>query len=222
MLAVSLFFYAVVQFSKETKYKLLFLFCGILGVSFHYTAIIPFVFFLVIYRFPMRANLLPCVSAAALVFCSSIISATKLPLYVLEMFSDSKFEIYSKVGDVENGLKILVINLIATSYIYGYYRYKSIKDGNYLKLFVFGVVLLNLFSDFSVVTRVSYYFIPFGLVLFCNLTDRMAVSQRFVFRSLYVALYGASTILAFLKLESLQVSGSDYPSLLNYNSIFSK
>lgn len=221
MLAVSLFFYAVMEFGNN-KSKLLFLFCGILGASFHYTAIIPFVFFVVIRWFPMKANLLPCVLAVALIYISFIVSFTELPHDILLKFSGSKFEIYSELGDIENRYKIIVISLIASLYLYVYYRSKLVKNEDYLKLFIFGVVLLNLFSNFSVVSRVSYYFIPFGLIIFCNFTDMMKAKKKFVVRFLYIALLSVSTFSAFSKLESLRCGGADYPSLLNYKSVFSK
>jgi hypothetical protein len=218
MLAVSLFLYAVVEYTSN-KSRFLFLFCGILAVSFHYTAIIPFVSFVVFYRFSLKPKLLPCLLAVAVMNFSYLISFTNLPLDLLLMFSDTKFELYSKLVNIENGYKILTINLISMFYLYGYYNYKLLKDQIYLKLFIVGVVLLNLFSNFSEVSRVSYYFIPFGLIIFCNVTDMMVLPKQIVARSLYIALYIASTVLAFSSLELLRLGGADFPSLLNYSSI---
>ena len=138
------------------------------------------------------------------------------------MFSNSKFEVYSKLANIENGYKILIINLLAMFYLYGYYKYKLVEDQIYLKFFIIGVVLFNFFSNFSEVSRVSYYFIPFGLVIFCNITEMMVALKQILARSLYIALYTASTILAFSNLELLRLSGADFPSLLYYNTIIAK
>lgn len=154
--ALTIFGYAAFRLISGRP-KIEYLAWAILATSFHFTAVLPFFIAFIIFLGPRD---LPSRSICMLLLICCLI-ASQLPLVqiVLGMFAGTKFESYAEMNVPQAGLKILASNLLA---IFIIYRSKYFKHSQMLtyffKVWLVGVLLFNVFIEFTPVTRISYYF----------------------------------------------------------------
>lgn len=146
-------------------------------------------------------------------------SILEIPRFILPYFDGGKFEIYIDWKDEESKIKLIIFNMLTL-----FFAGSAKNDGQkevyeiYLKIWLVGIVLLNLFSAFSPIVRITYYFLVFGLPLVAISTSRLSFRLKFIARSAFIFTFSVATVLSFVKLEQLLVEqGGNGISLLNYN-----
>lgn len=212
--AVSIFAYAAFRLISERS-KLEYLAWGALATSFHFTAALPFLVAFLIFLGPER---LPARYTCLLVFFGSLI-ASQLPIAqaVLNAFGGTKFESYAEWEEHQGALKIIASSLLTIFILYHVRYYKrSERLRFFFKIWLVGVVLFNVFLQFTPVTRIAYYFGFFSIPL---LTHAATIHRR---------LAGATSRFALIVFFSVAVATALYKDSLapnplnmsNYKTVF--
>jgi transmembrane protein EpsG len=212
--AVIIFAYAAFRLISG-KSKLEYLAWAMLATSFHYTAAAPFFIAFVIFLGPRG---LPSRSICMLLLTSCLI-ASQLPLAqtVLGIFAGTKFESYAEMNIPQGGLKILASNLLAIFIIYRsrYFEYSQVFT-YFFKVWLVGSLLLNVFIEFSPVTRISYYFGFLSIPLMIHAASVHGGLVRLLSQLALIIFFSAGFIAALYN-DTLAV---DEFNMSNYKTIF--
>ncbi|MBC7751333.1 MAG: EpsG family protein [Candidatus Saccharibacteria bacterium] len=212
--AVVVFGYAAVRLISGGS-RLEFIVWGALAASFHYTATLPFVVAFMIFLAPMG---LPRRSVCIFLLITSLF-ASQLPLAqnILNAFGGTKFDSYAEMKESQNVIKIIASNLLALFVIWRSGFFKDSKSlAYYYKIWLVGVVLFNIFVEFSAVTRVSYYFGFFSIPLMICAVSGYGTLGKLMGRSALIVFFAASFVMALYNDTLVE----DPLNMLNYQSIF--
>jgi hypothetical protein len=167
-LAVAIAFYAF-SYLLAKKYIVYFLLM-FLGISMHYSCIIPFVFFIVISKYEDRIQLK---YLGLLIFISFVFSQIGV-IGILSMFlkgSHYYFYVSQKHAVPVPIFKLLVFNVIA-AFVIWYHSVKGFVDTNkkhFLILYILSIIILNLFAESTELTRIYIYFRIFEIVVLADI-----------------------------------------------------
>jgi hypothetical protein len=161
---------------KEKKFKVARILCfGVLSVLFHYSALVYWALFVVLYKAIKHTH-------STATYLVLIVSTLVIPASTLSAILQTvayplvppKYQAYvelltgqDSVSDTAQVLKSLIYVLLAIGFVY-WRASAGNKQGDPvpLNLFVIGVLLLNLSRANPVFSRVAYYFLIQQIVLF--------------------------------------------------------
>lgn len=231
MCAVAIVFYAITVFKRKHMRFRLLIFTGLaaLSAAFHFSAVLFWLMFLPAYRFIRKPHAVftywSLIVGSLLVPTSVLIDAISLvamPILPGKYHGYIQEFLQLETGLTESGqmLKTLIYAAMAVFFIYCW-RPKKGEEPDYvpLNLFVIGVAVLGLTRSFADISRLSYFFLIYQIVLFPAVLER--VRDR-VMRLL--AAYG--TILFYLAqftygLFYYSLETTTYPYLHYQNVLFS-
>lgn len=164
--ALSLFFLGTYYILFENK-SLKFWIYSILAIGFHYSAILPII---IVYFFK---KILFIKYSIFIYIILIILSITFSELNVAEFLitnSFGKFPVYLDYKTEVSMIKQIVLNIFFIFLAFLTLK-KSDSMNNYmfLNLIFIGILILNIFSNYQAVTRLSYYFLIFQIILIPNI-----------------------------------------------------
>ena len=215
--AMSIVFYAF-QFLITKRYFIYFVLMFI-GIAIHYTAIFPFLVFLVVYKF---ADKIRSVHLLVLLFSSLVLSNIHWNTFFTRFFENTHYiEYFSKNLNPVNGLKIISLNILAAFILlYSRKMKETYPLQKYFIVFcVFSIIVTNLFATNNQLNRFSHYFTLFEIIVFADLIF-LETKKRRLGLLIGFYLYGVSLFLYSIKADyNLNLQNTKY---IPYNSVFYK
>lgn len=177
--SVSICFYAFYYLINK-KY-MIFALLMLIGVAIHNTAIIPFFVFVFVFKFADRINIRIIV---VMLIVSFFISKLNFFQNFYHLFENTRYSYYFSQDRVPvNIYKIIVLNLVAFFVLFHFE--KMINKYPYQKYIMFlyfvSVVFLNLFSTLDEITRITYYFRTFEIIVISDLIFLYNNKKRILF-----------------------------------------
>ena len=216
-LSMALAFYAF-YFLLEKKY-LLYILLMLIGISIHNSCFLPFVLFYLVYKFAdkIKTNYLYILLAV-----SFIVSQTKSIQFLGSFFENTRYAYYfSNVVMPVSLLKLVVLNTLAVFVLFfaakmkEAYRYQKY----FLILFIFSVVITNIFAFRVDLTRLSYYFKMFEIIVIADLIVLKCHKKRNIFFFCFY-LYYFTAFMYSLKIDAEVVKiGTKFTP---YKNVFSR
>ncbi|WP_353167590.1 EpsG family protein [Acinetobacter sp.] len=164
-LAIVIAFYAF-SFLRDKKF-FIYLLLMILAFSFHYTVAIAFVTHLLVWKYAPKVKYN---YYYYLILFSMLFLGFNIGNLVYYFAKGARYEFY-QAGESVSLIKILILNTLALVYVY--LSPKIIEKNKYniyiVALFVMNIVYLNIFSSVIALSRFSYYFKIFEIVLVAEL-----------------------------------------------------
>lgn len=224
-LSVTIAFYAF-TFLLEKKY-LIYVLLMILGISFHYSCLIPFIVFFLVYvysDFVKNQNLY------LLIGISFIISRIGIIYWASLLLKDSHYLYYvSNTFAVKVPfLKLLVLNIMGLLVIK--YFEKNGFQNNYQKklllLYICSIIFLNTFSESTELTRIYIYFRIFEIILVADII-RYAIKNKKTWLIGFMCCFYILPYFRAIKLDSESILKDEfkftpYKTLLFKNILFTK
>lgn len=213
-LALSIFTYAAYRLISR-KSKLEFLAWGALASSFHFTAVLPF---FIAFALFMGSRKLPSRTTCMLLFFVSMITS-QLPIAqtILNAFGGTKYEEYAGWDVHQSAVKILGASLLALFIIFHSRHFgRSQMLTYFFKIWLVGVILFNVFIQFTAVTRISYYFSFFSIPLLINVSSFYKGYARLLIHLLLIMFFSAAFATALY--NDTQVYNP--LNMLDYKTIF--
>jgi len=152
------FFYIIYE-----KRLLKFCLISLVAFLFHYSAILPVLIVLATYYILKKSY---SIIFYSIILCLSIVSYQIHLATFLLGFAFARYAAYLNYIQSVSILKLVVYNIFMLVLILFKNRYIHTKEDNIiLNILFIGVIVLNVFSDFTPVTRLSYYFLIFQIIL---------------------------------------------------------
>lgn len=212
-LAIVIAFYAF-SFLIDKKF-FIYLLLMILAFSFHYTVAIAFVTHLLVWKYAPKVKYN---YYYYLILFSMLFLGFNIGNLVYYFAKGARYEFY-QAGESVSLIKILILNTLALVYVY--LSPKIIKKNKYniyiVALFVMNIVYLNVFSSVIALSRLSYYFKIFEIVLVAELLFIMDKKIR------VLALISLVLLYSFLYIAALKVDMAETRTVNNlvpYKNIF--
>lgn len=187
-----------------------------LGALFHYSCLFVLPFFLIAPLLKNHARTI----AMVMIPLSLVAARLDIVGYVFSgLLGGSKYSAYALFTDAGTSfVKLLVLNISVVPYLL---LYKRLNDRNrtLLVVVVMGLSLFNMFSAIGAVTRVSYYFRIFEIVLLANIVSCFKLRSQTVI-CVCIALYYFIMFYSSLSFDYRQVDY--YPKMTPYQTIFNK
>lgn len=187
-LSVAIAFYAF-SYLLEKKYLIYFLLM-FLGISIHYSCLIPFIFFIIVYLWGSQLK----VKYLYIGLIFSFILSQLGVIYVLSLlFKDSHYLFYvsSKFAVPVPRIKIVVFNVVGAFVIWYYDRngFKDRRQKYFLVLYIIAILILNLFSESRELTRIYIYFRIFEILLIAEIINDALFKRKYVLVSIFVCCF---------------------------------
>lgn len=218
-LSITIAFYAF-TFLLEKKY-FNYIFWMIIGTSFHYSCLVPFVLFFVVYRF---ADFIKTHHLFLLMVFSFIISRIGIIYWISLLLKGSHYLYYfsSKFAVGVPLLKLLVMNSMGFLVI----RYFDKKGFQYdyqkylLILYICSIFFLNIFSESTELTRIYIYFRIFEIILVADIM-RYALSKKRFFLIGFMCCFYLLPYFRSIKLDSESTLKDEF-KFIPYKSLLFK
>ncbi|HEY6142143.1 MAG TPA: EpsG family protein [Flavobacterium sp.] len=184
-LSVAIAFYAF-NCLLEKKYLIYFMLM-FLGISIHYTCLIPFVFFTIVYIWGSQLKIK--YLYAVLIF--SLILSQFGVIHILSiLLKDSHYSYYviDKFSLPVPILKLFVFNVVGAFVIWYYNRngFKDEKQKFFLILYIVSILILNLFYESTELTRIYIYFRIFEILLIADIINDALFKRKYVLVSVFI------------------------------------
>jgi|GEM_PF-1909810 hypothetical protein len=229
--AVSIAFYATsLSNRKDIKLRMpLFLALVALSASFHYSAMLYWAIVLMSYKFITKPHskkiYMSLLIGTLLIPTSAFVGAINLfalPLIPPRYHGTIGMFVQAETNLAESGqlLKTLIYVIVAVCFVYWQSPMQN-KDDDYLPLnqFVLGVVILNLTRSFADISRLSYFFVIYQIILFPMVLGRVKDGIQRVIASYVVVLFYLAQFIWGLFYYSEEAG--NYPFLHYKNAILS-
>ena len=215
--AMSIAFYAFYYLINK-KYLIYFLLMSI-GISIHYSAIIPFFLFIFVYKFADKIRIIHIV---ILLLLSFILSQFYWVGFFLQFFDKTHYSYYfSNAQQQVNPYKVIVLNGLGLFLLFYFEKMKKAYpiQKYFMILCFFSIITTNIFAKANDLNRFSYYFTIFEVVVFADLVFLEFKKKRLMlFMGTY--LYAVSLFLYTIKADyNLNNQNTKY---IPYNCIFYK
>lgn len=179
-LSVTIAFYAF-SFLLDKKYLNYFLLMFV-GVSIHYSCLLPFIFFLIMYKW---GSFIKSHHLYLLMGFTFIMGQVGIIHWLSLLFKDSHYLFYvsNEFAVAVPLLKLLVINIMVFLII-NYYDRHGFQHPNHkylLLVYVCSILFLNLFSESTELTRLYIYFRIFEIILVSEIIYAALKNKRFWF-----------------------------------------
>jgi hypothetical protein len=176
-LAVTIAFYAF-NLLLEKKY-FWFIITMFIGVSFHYTCLIPFVVFLLVFKFGETVNWKYMYVLLGLTFILSRFGV----IYLLSVLLKNSHYLYYVSNDDSYAvplLKLIVFNsfVLGIMLFFNKYGFENQKQKYFLILCVISICILNLFSESIELTRIYVYFRIFEICLVSDIVYKLLKNRQ--------------------------------------------
>jgi hypothetical protein len=209
---MSIAFYAF-QFLITKRYFIYF------AITMHYTAILPFLVFIVVYKF---VDKITNVHLSVFLFLSLVLSNFHWITFFNHFFENTHYIYYfSENLNPVNGLKIISLNILAVFLLFYSRKMKATYPfQKYFMVFcIFSIIVTNLFATDNQLYRFSHYFSLFEIVVFADLIF-LEFKKRRVMLLMGFYLYGVVLFLYTIKADyNLNKQGTKY---IPYSSVFYK
>ncbi|MCC9071716.1 EpsG family protein [Flavobacterium sp. F-65] len=177
-LSVTIAFYAF-TFLLEKKYFIYF-FWMLVGISFHYSCLIPFLIFFIVYKW---GSFITNYHLFILMGVSFVVSRIGIIHWLSLFLEDSHYLFYvsNKFAVAVPLLKLLVINTMGVLVI-SYFEKKGYKNDYQrylLLLYICSILFLNVFSESIELTRIYIYFRIFEIILIADIIWYAVQNKRF-------------------------------------------
>ena len=199
------------------KNKLKYLFYFILSVGFHYTALVPLI---LVFVFKKILSILYSNTIYILFILFSIILSKLNIADIILGAAFGRFAAYLDMTHDVSMLKLIVSNLFFILLILFKNKFiKSPADVFLLNIMFIGVLLINVFASFTPVTRLSYYFLIFQIILVPKLIYSFKSNQlKVIFLSGFIFYY----LLMFTNSLMIDEQTDKYPKITPYQNYFFK
>lgn len=217
-LSVAIAFYAF-GFLLDKKYVSYFLLM-LLGVSIHYSCLIPFIVFIIVYLFEAQIKFKYLYIVLSMSFILSQFGIINL-LSLLFKNSHYSFYVSNTFAVPVPILKLLAFNSVGVFVIcyYGRNGYKYDSQKYFLILYITSIIILNLFSESTELTRLYIYFRIFEILLVAEIIHQSLRKRKYVLMIFICCFY----ILPFFR--ALKIDYENAPKnlkLIPYKSILLK
>ncbi|OMQ09856.1 hypothetical protein BXU01_15855 [[Flexibacter] sp. ATCC 35103] len=186
-LSVTLAFYAF-TFLVDKKY-ITYVFLMIMGISLHYSCLIPFIIFFLIYRYE---DSIKNYHLYILIVISFIISQIGVIYWLSLLLQDSHYLYYVSSEAIPVPLlKLLIMNVMGFLVI-KYFDKEGFQNDyqRYLLLFyVCSIFFLNIFSESRELTRVYIYFRIFEIILVADIIRYSIRNRKFLLIGFILCFY---------------------------------
>ena len=213
--AIAISFYAF-HFLITKKYLFYVVLMGI-GISIHYTAVVPFFVFLLVYKL---ADYIKTIHLIILLVLSLILSQLHWFSVFNPFFVDTHYIYYFHTEQLPiNIFKVLVRNSVAVFLLFYYYRMKTNYPNQkyFIVLSFLSIIIVNIFDKYLGLTRVAHYFTIFQILFFADVLFLEYKRRR---QLLFVCIYGYGLGLFVNALRvdcQTDLKGLNY---IPYNSVF--
>ena len=213
--ALSIFIYAAFKLIKNNAVYQYFVW-GLLAASFHITAILPFLLTFIIYvspKYPISRYLFFILLGVSFLvgFQSSFAQS------ILNMFVYTKFSAYAEWDTQQSAIKIFSTNLLAIYIIYHLKYFRSCKNSLFFfKIWFIGLLIYNIFMNFTPVTRMTYYFTFFSIPLLLSSIAVYSGKFRILSQSILLIFFSMAFIAALYN----DYLATDVLKMSNYKTIF--
>jgi hypothetical protein len=213
--AVAISFYAF-HFLIHKKYLYYVLLMGI-GMSVHYTAVVPFFIFVIVYKI---ADRIKTIHLAILLFLSLILSQLNWFSVIKPFFVNTHYVYYFTTEQLPlNVFKILVRNSVALFLLFYYDRMKAAYPNQkyFIVLSFLSIIIVNIFAKYVGLIRISHYFVIFQIIVFADVIF-LEIRKRRLLLFVGIFSYGFSLFIHSLRVDSqTELNGLNY---IPYNSVF--
>jgi transmembrane protein EpsG len=207
-------FYLIYKQDKAKFYTL-----AIVSTLFHYSAIVPSIIVLIFYKILRKTY-------SFLIYLMIILVSYLLyKLNLAELFlsyASGEYAGYIDTSSPPNLLKSFVLSIFILTLIYFKPNYvKNTGDIISLNMLFLGVITYNIFMNFEYVTRLTYYFLIFQVILIPKLIysfkrNDLKILFLFLFLFYYIAIF-TNALITDAKFE-----GSANTNILLYKNYFLK
>ncbi|WP_280115306.1 EpsG family protein [Flavobacterium fluviatile] len=177
-LSVAIAFYAF-SFLLEKKYWRYFLLM-LLGISIHYSCLIPFVVFMAVFKW---GEIIKIRHLYLLMGISFVISQIGIIHLLSFLFKDSHYLFYvsSKFAVPVPLMKLVVLNLMGLIVLWYYekFGFKFSHQKYLLLIYISSILFLNIFSESTELTRIYIYFRIFEILLVSEIILYALLNKKF-------------------------------------------
>lgn len=165
--SVAISFYAFYYLVKK-KY-IIYLVLMLVAVSIHYSALMPFLVFLFVFKYADKFNER---NIIVMLIVSFLISKINTVQFFYFLFEKTRYAYYFSQERVPvNPCKIILLNLVALFVLFYFRKLKEQYPYHecLLPLYFFSVIFINLFSVFADIARLVLYFRIFEIIIIADL-----------------------------------------------------
>lgn len=188
--SVAICFYAF-YYLMNKKY-LIYLLLMIVGVSIHYSAVLPFLLFLIVFKYADKINVW---YIAIMLIASFLLSKLSFIQIFDFLFENTRYSYYFSQHRVPvNIYKIIVLNIVAFFVLFHFEKMKNRYPYQkyIILLYFFSVIFMNLFSALADMARIAYYFRIFEIIVIADLIFLGAKERRvWLFIGFYIYYFSA-------------------------------
>ncbi len=188
--SVAICFYAF-YYLMNKKY-LIYLLLMIVGVSIHYSAVLPFLLFLIVFKYADKINVW---YIAIMLIASFLLSKLSFIQIFDFLFENTRYSYYFSQHRVPvNIYKIIVLNIVAFFVLLHFEKMKNRYPYQkyIILLYFFSVIFMNLFSALADMARIAYYFRIFEIIVIADLIFLGAKERRaWLFIGFYIYYFSA-------------------------------
>lgn len=210
-IVISFYCFSLLINKKYWPYFILML----LGTSFHYSCIIILPFHFLVWKYAHRLKI---IHYAVVIGISLVIAKLNLTQILSLIFVGMKYESYSE-GEPVSFAKLLVLNsfIIIILFFYKKLLRKQEYNAYFLVFTTLGIILLNCFSSVITLTRISYYFRIFEIVLAAEFIYLFSKKSRIVVLLVFYVYYFSIFYTALVNDSTAPDFG---PKMIPYKNIF--
>lgn len=194
-----------------------FAFLSVLAFLFHYSSVLVIPFILLAPKLRNRVKSMICIGIPLSLILYQI---NFIDIFISAILGGSKFIVYTEYEDGgASFIKLLVLNVSMLFYLF-FYRRMDNFNRSLLALSVMGLLLLNACASVGAITRISYYFKIFEIVVIANV---MSYIQKPINKCCaYVCVFVYFFIMFYSSLYRDYTTVEAYPKMTPYQSIFEK
>lgn len=213
-LAIAIFFYATLSLLYRHD-RIKFVLFSVVAFLFHYSTILPTIIVWVFYR-SMHHKLPVCWYVIVVSACFAI-STFGITEMIVASIPYAQYAIYAEQAiDVSNA-KVIAVNVFFVVVLYVMKASgKNSEDIVLFNLCFVGVIFLNLFSRFEYLTRISYFFLIFQILLVPSAIGRIKKNSL---KLPLISIFSMFYLTILLRGLLFDLSIDIYPKLTPYKSI---
>lgn len=210
---VMLAIYYLVYEKNRLKYLLYF----VLSIGFHYTALVPLA---IVFIFKKILSILYSNTIYILFIIFSLVLSKLNIADIILGAAFGRFAAYLDMTHDVSMLKLIVSNLFFILLVLFKNKFINSKPDVYLfNLMFIGILFINVFANFIPVTRFSYYFLIFQIILVPKLIYSFKSNEmKAIFLSGFIAYYS----LMFTNSLIVDEKTDKYPKMTPYQNYFFK
>lgn len=194
-----------------------FAFLSLLAFLFHYSSVLVIPFMLLAPRLSNRVKLMICIGVPTSLILYQI---NFIDIFISAILGGSKFIVYTEYEDGGASLiKLLVLNVCMLFYLLFYKRMDNFNR-SLLALAVMGLLLLNACASVGAITRISYYFKVFEIVIVANIISyiRNPINRYCAYVGIFIYFF----VMFCSSLYNDYTKVTTYPKMTPYQSIYDK